>query len=296
MHELNARQNNLSKLGIWGTLAAMLMSTGLCTVIFGAFLSCLFVENASANALKWSNSLMQLGILFVPALCVGFLVDKSRPLAYLRLGKGFRLTDVGFMVLIAVAGLPLVNLLTAWNESLHLPAVLSEVEIWMRTKEEETGQMIRFLLSGAEASVLIVNLTTIAILPALFEEIFYRGLFLQWAILLSKRSWLAVLLTAVVFSAVHLQFLGFFPRLLYGVYLGYLVVRTGSLWTAVLAHFFNNAVVVSAAYLYERGVVETDYSQPVDCLQNPLLLILSVSVLICTVIVYDRFRQRDASS
>ena len=88
----------------------------------------------------------------------------------------------------------------------------------------------------------------IAIIPAVGEELLFRGviqkLFLKW----NGKVHLSVWLTAFVFSAVHMQFLGFFPRLILGAVLGYMLVWSGSLWLPIVAHFTNNAFAVLLTY------------------------------------------------
>ena len=69
-----------------------------------------------------------------------------------------------------------------------------------------------------------------------------------------------VWITAILFSAFHLQFYGFVPRMLLGVWLGYLFVWTGSLWVSIIAHTLNNSTVVGMSYLSNKGVIPEGFS------------------------------------
>ena len=60
---------------------------------------------------------------------------------------------------------------------------------------------------------------------------------------------MAIWVTAILFSAIHMQFLGFIPRMLMGALFGYMFVWTGTLWIPILMHFTNNAFAISAYYL-----------------------------------------------
>ena len=104
----------------------------------------------------------------------------------------------------------------------------------------------------------MVNILIIAVIPALGEELLFRGviqqLFLKW----NGKVHLSIWLTAFIFSAVHMQFLGFFPRLILGAVLGYMLVWSGSLWLPIIAHFTNNAFAVVVTYFI--GVNKVDPS------------------------------------
>jgi hypothetical protein len=105
---------------------------------------------------------------------------------------------------------------------------------------------------------LLVNLVVIALLPAIGEELMFRGVVQRVMTGLFRNVHAGVVLTAVVFSAIHVQFFGFFPRMLLGVYLGYLLLWSGTIWMPVAAHFLNNAAAVIAAYLVDSGRLPVD--------------------------------------
>jgi len=155
-------------------------------------------------------------------------------------------------ILLAVAfimlSLPFINGIAVWNEGLHLPSFLFPIESWMRQSEAEAMRMTEAFLIMDTPLDLLINLIIIAIIPAIGEELLFRGLiqklFLKW----NGKLHLSVWLTAFVFSAVHIQFLGFFPRLLLGAVLGYMLVWSGSLWLPIIAHFTNNAFAVLLTY------------------------------------------------
>ncbi len=75
-------------------------------------------------------------------------------------------------------------------------------------------------------------------------------------ILLTKRPWLGIIFTAVLFSVLH-GFLGFFPRLALGIILGALYWYSGSIWPGLLVHFLNNALQVLLVY-YNPQFAEKD--------------------------------------
>ena len=137
-----------------------------------------------------------------------------------------------------------------------LPDSMAAIENWMREREEAAGEVVRKLTESPDALNFVVNIFVLAILPGLSEEMFFR-LGVQTRLFCDKtriRGYWAVVLTAVLFSALHLQFFGFLPRVVLGAVLGIILMITGNLWYSVLAHFANNMIAVTVAYIEARGV------------------------------------------
>ena len=112
--------------------------------------------------------------------------------------------------------------------------------------------MQQFLKARSSGEVFL-NVIIIALLPAICEEVCFRGALQRIMIHITKNAWTGIIVTALLFSALHLQFQGFFPRMFLGIILGAIYWYSGSLWPSILAHFVNNAiqvVVVSYAPQY----------------------------------------------
>lgn len=153
----------------------------------------------------------------------------------------------GMALLLILLALPLAQGLTMRPESLHLPHWLADTEARMRAQEVTSQRMLLGLLDHRSPGILLGNLVAMALLPAICEEAFFRG-FLQRQLARWWSAVPAVLLTAVIFSAVHFQVYGFFSRAMLGTLLGLLVWRSGSLGPPILAHFIYNAASVVATY------------------------------------------------
>jgi hypothetical protein len=93
----------------------------------------------------------------------------------------------------------------------------------------------------------------IGILAAVGEELIFRGLLQRLLNGMVKNVHLAVIITAILFSAFHFQFFSFLPRLLLGLILGYLMYYGRSIWYPILAHFANNIMGVIYYYFYAKG-------------------------------------------
>jgi hypothetical protein len=98
----------------------------------------------------------------------------------------------------------------------------------------------------------------IGIIPAVGEELLFRGIIQRVLIQWTRNKHLGVWIAAILFSALHFQFYGFVPRALLGVMFGYMLIISGNLWLPVIAHFINNTVAVIAYYMYDIGTIEVD--------------------------------------
>lgn len=164
--------------------------------------------------------------------------------------------------------MPLLNVLVEWNTGLHLPEALQGVESWMRASEDAAKVVTERLLAGTSALDLILNLIIVAMLAGVGEELFFRGLLMRLFSDVLKpqadgklKPWVmhvSIWTIAFVFSAIHMQFFGFFPRFILGAWFGYLLWWTGSIWVPVLAHFTNNALSTLVVFGQNKGVLTDD--------------------------------------
>ncbi|PPK84380.1 hypothetical protein CLV84_4150 [Neolewinella xylanilytica] len=162
---------------------------------------------------------------------------------------------IGNAILVFLFGIPLVALAAYFNLQLDLPD-------WMVRSEAEGNALLASVLRIESISELAVALLTVAVVPAFAEELMFRGL-LQGRLLRSMMSGTAAIwVAAIIFSAIHLEFAGFFPRLLLGVLLGYSYRWTGSLWVPVILHLLFNGLQVITTYQAGTFVPDTEMDTP----------------------------------
>jgi membrane protease YdiL (CAAX protease family) len=206
--------------------------------------------NEGLGFLKIVQIVSTIGTFIIPAIIFAW-VQNGNISSYLNLDKKvpLYLLVISFAVMFTVV--PLLEWTVNLNKAMHLPGFLKEIELWMRAKEDQLSRLTMELLIMKGIPDLAVNLLMIAVLPALGEEFVFRGclqkIFAKWTGNYHAGIWIA----AILFSAIHLQFYGFIPRMLLGALFGYLYVWGGSLWLPVLAHFVNNATTVIIAYQYQ---------------------------------------------
>ncbi|MCE5332534.1 MAG: CPBP family intramembrane metalloprotease [Bacteroidales bacterium] len=197
--------------------------------------------------LKIMQLIQSVGMFVVPPLTLAFLWSE-KPLHYLQLTTKLKLSSILLVVVLMIVAIPFINLITLLNQQMALPDFLAPVETWMKNSEAQAAALTEKMLNIHSIDGLLFNILLIAMIPALGEELFFRGTIQK--LLTEWRSAIAgIWIAAFVFSAIHLQFYGFFPRMLLGAFFGYLLVWSGSLWLPIIAHFTNNAIAVIFYYL-----------------------------------------------
>lgn len=242
-----------------------------------------YTDPAMINALKYFQIVNQVGVFIAPAFIFVILTDDDFS-GYLSLKSGFRLQSIIFGFILLLISMPFINWLVQINSEIHLPAFLSRIETWMRNSEDNAQKLTDAFLLTKTWGGLAVNMTMIAVLAAVGEELIFRGilvrLFREW----TGNIHLAVIIPALLFSALHLQFYGFFGRLALGIVLGYLFVWSGSLWVPIAVHFLNNAMAVVVSFLDHRGLISTNL-ESFGTSDNTLIITASFMLTVFTMMV-----------
>ena len=221
----------------------------------------------------------------IPALLFA-LVEKRRT-RYLDFTTPVNPTLWFLVVAIMFFSAPVLDQSIKINESMRLPEALSGIENWMKAKEAELERLTALLLSDTTYWGLLINLVVVAVIPAIGEELLFRGCVQRIVTRWFRNPHAGVWITAIIFSAIHLQFYGFLPRMLLGALFGYLLVWGKNIWLPILAHFLNNgAATVSAFYLQRQGKTldDLDFSE-----QIPSYLYF-VSFVLTGVLLYQYYR------
>ena len=227
--------------------------------MFAAGSMFVFEQPLSVTSLKWIQLFQSAAMFLLPPLCMAYLWAKA-PMKWLKVDKFQSFKVSSMAILLMLVALPAINLLAHINQQMALPAFLEPLETWMKTQEETAKQLTEQFLSVTTYSGLIINILLMALLPAVAEELTFRGV-LQRLFQGSNVSdfhtvkvpHIAIWVTAILFSAIHMQFYGFLPRMLMGALFGYMLVWTGSLWVPILMHFTNNAMAVILYFVATRA-------------------------------------------
>ena len=208
----------------------------------------------SIKILKYFQVVQAIGLFIVPPFILGRLYF-GQVSQYLYLNKSFNSASILLVFVLMFFIGPFINLIGELNANMTLPEWLSGVENWMRNAEENAEIITKAFLKVETLNGLLFNLFMIAFLPAIGEELLFRGVFQRIFTNWTRSYHWGIWISAILFSALHMQFFGFFPRMLLGAIFGYLLVWSGSMWLPIFAHFLNNGIAVIAMYLIDKEVL-----------------------------------------
>lgn len=250
----------------WTTKAILLLGIPFFLMIFSSVIMYLIQMAMGIESTNASTSwlLVEQGVVSTLTFIVGaflyiYLTHKNT-MAYLGM------TQTGNIWLYIIASIamfcimPLVSATAVWNDSLKLPQALQELEKLMRLMEDTANDFTIQLMSESGAVHLFSALFVMAFIPALGEELLFRGCIQKGLENKIGNAHVAVWVTAFIFSFIHFQFYGFLPRAILGVALGYFYFYGKSLWIPIWAHFLNNATSVLAYKMLYQETGETNLS------------------------------------
>lgn len=232
-------------------ILALLGILALFTIMLGVAIVILQMKGVEQWRMTMAiMTLQNIGLFVLPAIIMARIFNPGKTMSVMQLNRLPGIKHITMMLLIYIASIPMMNMLIEWNESWHLPEALSSVENWLRASEDSATAATEQLLNVTSIGQLILVIIVVGILTGIGEEFIFRGTLQRIFLEQSNKIHCAIWVTAFIFSAIHMQFYGFLPRMLIGAFLGYLLVWSGSLWLPVLAHALNNSMAV-ISYHYE---------------------------------------------
>jgi membrane protease YdiL (CAAX protease family) len=232
----------------------------------------------SIKFLKYFQVLQSVGLFVIPPFIIAWLYHGDIQ-EYLYLNKNTRLQNYLLAALSLLFVIPFINFLGAINSQMSFPDSLSGIEIWMRSMEDSAKILVEKFMQVDGISGLLFNVFMIAVIPALGEELMFRGvvqkIFVGWT---RNHHW-GIWISAFLFSAMHMQFYGFLPRMALGAMFGYLLVWTGTMWIPILAHFVNNLMGVLGYFMIHKGIINNDVEEIGIGQEQIPVVILSISLV-----------------
>jgi membrane protease YdiL (CAAX protease family) len=232
-----------------------------------------FTNPKSVNYLKLMQLFSGIGLFITPTLLYAYITDFD--FKFLRISRQNTILLITIMILIT----PVISLLYEWNMRIPLPQ-------WLLHFDINSEVIVDSFLNMSSISDLLYTLVVIAVVPAIGEELLFRGYLQQKIFSRLKNPHTAIIITAFLFSIIHLDFQGIIPRFFLGALLGYIFYWSGSLLLPILAHFVNNAQVVIFSYPLFK-VESSAYSILSETKTEPMLGLFSfASVVLLLYVLY----------
>ncbi len=185
--------------------------------------------------------------------------------------KGFQVKQLAAWLMLLLVCYPFAGALGYLAGKIPLPEWLSEAE-------DSSYRALEGLITMEDSWQLLGNLIIIAIIPGVGEEMFFRGIIQTYLQNRYRSQWIVLLASAFIFAAFHLQFAGFFPKLVIGWVLAASYYYTQNLIYPILIHMINNGFQVWVAYLHPERIEESaDIPAPTGV--QVMLVVLTLPVI-----------------
>jgi membrane protease YdiL (CAAX protease family) len=239
-----------------GAIIGSLIAAGMWTSMTGGSIFTMekdMLNPAFTNAARWIQ-LVAAGCMFlIPAVVFARIVNR-KPLQHLGFSTVLSLNQIILIVVLAFAAMALSGALGTLNEMIPISA---KWEAKFKKAEEMYNQQVLIMAKMNDWKDYIFALVVIALAPAIFEEVLFRGtlqkLLIHWFGNTKAKAILAIVVTSIVFSVVHFSFYGFLARAGLGIVLGLIFYYSRNIWLSILLHFINNGIAVTALFVLSRN-------------------------------------------
>jgi len=222
-----------------------------------------------------------LGIFVITPLIYIYWIDKTLSVKGLFQKNGNYLIPLLLAsVAIAIVEMPAITWIGKWNMEIDFPEFMDSFEQWAKLQEDKLKELTLFLTEFRSFEQFLLGFVVIGILPGIGEELLFRGVLQNKLKQLLGNVHIAIWLAAMIFSAFHLQFYGFVPRMFLGALFGYLYQWSGNLLYAMIAHFVNNGFTVIMMYLYQQNHIELDIDKQEVSSDAAILSLILTALLI----------------
>ena len=228
-------------------------------------------------ASKLIQILGSIGTFILPAFLFSYLFEGDL-FSYYQFRNPTGMVPMLLIILMMISVIPFINYMAEINLKMEIP--IRALDKLLRSLESTAEEMMVAFTATKSIAGLLVNLLMIGVIAAVGEELIFRGLLQRLLIDMVKNVHLAILFTALLFSAFHFQFFSFLPRFILGVILGYMMFYGRSIWYPILAHFVNNAMGVIYYYFNARGSADDMLEEIGTSTLIPVAAVISLALFL----------------
>ena len=247
-----------------------------------------FSEKDQLNLLFMQGFNHLITFIFLPLIYFFFL--KREPEFQLGFKSEKIIIHLLLAILLILVSVPLINILAEWNKYINPPEFWG-IKQWVTASEEKAKKLTETIAIYDNLTEMVLVLIVMAVLPAIGEEILFRGIVQNEFREVFKSPHVAIWITGFIFSFMHFQFFGFFPRMLLGIVFGYLYFWSGNLLVPIFIHFLNNALTLFAMNFYKKGAIDID---PESAENIPVgVALFSLVMLVYLLSAFKKYSQKD---
>lgn len=219
-----------------------------------------------------TQAVIQVLMFIVVAILITYLILKFD---FKYFFPGVSAKEVLLTTGIAISSMVIISAVGEWNMNLEFGE--SEFAQWARKSEDQLKVITEHITNFQSIQHFLMAFLAVAIIPAIAEELVFRGLIQSLFTKVLKNHHISIWLTGLIFAAIHLQFFGLAPRMLLGVLFGYLYHWSGKLSTAIIGHLINNGLAIVLLYLTQQDVISISPEQMEESAPWPAVLIFGIA-------------------
>ena len=226
----------------------------------------------------------QLATVLIPAIVFLLIFRKNDLFADIGLVMPKRNSYFTYAIFLLFLSYPLIQ----FSADLNSKMFFSD---WMSGESDMISKITMDILKMNNLWELLRNIFLVALLPAIGEELFFRAGIQKELLKYFERKDLAIILTAIIFSAFHMEFDGFLPRFFLGLILGYAYYWSSSIWVSIAIHFINNSLLVITAYFTSENLEDLVTTKSTEEIPIYILMMSLVAVFVIRHKMYQMFNE-----
>lgn len=235
----------------------LILATILCMTTGSVAVAIITSNGYTPRSMRIATVVQDVTMFILPALITAVTACRA-PARFLMIDRKPGALPLMLVAATTLSAIPAMNCIVAWNAGLSLPESMTGIEEAMRAAEQRAAEITALLFGSWSTGAYILALMIVAVLAGVSEELYFRGAMQRTLSTIPLGSHIAIWGTAIIFSAVHMQFFGFVPRMLLGAYFGYLCVWSESLWLPIFAHVLNNALAATSMWHAHNSGISLD--------------------------------------
>ena len=238
---------------ILGGMISFSIAAVLLDIPFSGLQSAL-LQPKNASIAQFANALASVIAFGLPGIVVAFF-SKDKLVSELGFVRIKNWNQIGLVTLIAITGLFLSGALGDLTEKIPIPVALKN---WATQMEDQYKKALYAMTQMKSVLDLLFAIIAVAVVPAIVEELFFRAslqkILMDW----TGKPYVAIIVTAVIFSAFHFSYFGFLSRMSLGIILGIIYYYTKTIWLPMLMHFINNGIGITILYFVRNDPKKMD--------------------------------------
>lgn len=246
----------------------------------------------SVYNIRVSHAIQGTFLFLIPATLYAVLFADTRGEFLVK--NQINIKTLGLAILLIFCIQTFVETVNHYNNLITLPESMADLEQFFKETKESSEKTLKLLFQDKSISSLLINILIIAVIPGIVEELYFRGCLQRSLNLASRNIHVAIWITAIIFSLLHFQLAGLFPRIILGAVLGYIYAWTRNIWVPIIVHIIHNATIVFVTQMLSdnnlyKSISISDYS-----LSNAGIaasMSLTLSVIVCFFLYKNRAKE-----